>query len=57
MEKMYSSPSIAKEVQRVYGDKAKVVDVPMRHEQTVRRFVTKIEQAHKDAAKSKLVFK
>lgn len=57
MERMYSSPGIAKEVQRVYGNKAKVVYVPMRHEQTVRRFVTKIEQAHKNAAKSRLVFK
>jgi hypothetical protein len=40
-----------------YGAKAKTVKADTRFAQQVRQFINKIEIAHKQAAKSKLVFK
>jgi hypothetical protein len=59
MEKMpnkFSSPEIARELQRKYGEKTEVVKVQMRHERAVRRYIVGFEDAQKRAAKSKLVF-
>lgn len=53
----FSSPTIAKEVERVYGGSTKVVKVKMQHEQDVKKYVMEIEEAHKKAAKSKLAFR
>jgi len=53
-ENNFSSPAIAKELQKRYGNKTKVVKISMRHEEEVKNFVMKIEEAHKKAAKSKL---
>jgi hypothetical protein len=52
----FSSPAIAKEIKRLYGDQAKMVQVELHHEEAVRTYVMKIEEAHKKAAKSKLRF-
>jgi RNA binding exosome subunit len=53
-ENNFSSPAIAKELQKRYGNKTKVVKISMQHEEEVKNFVMKIEEAHKKAAKSKL---
>jgi len=53
----FTSPAIAKEMARIYGDSTKVVKIEMRHEQEVKNYVMKIEKAHKKAAGSKLNFK
>lgn len=53
----FSSPTIAKEMKRIYGNRAKMIKVQMRHEDAVKNYVMKIEEAHKRAAKSKLIFR
>jgi len=55
-QSIFSSPVIAKEMKKIYGSNAKVVKIDMRHENEVRKYVTKIEEAHKKAAQSKLTF-
>ena len=55
-EATFSSPAIAEEMKRVYGDNAKVVKIDMRHEEEVRKYVMNIEEARKKAATSKLHF-
>jgi hypothetical protein len=55
-EVTYSSPEIAKEIRKRYGSSAKVVHFDMRHEEEVRKYVLKIEEAHKKAASSNLRF-
>jgi len=52
----FSSPAIAKELQRKYGGTTKVVRIPIHHERTVRNYIMGIEHAHKKAAKSKVSF-
>ena len=53
---IFSSPAIAKEMKKIYGSSAKVIKIDMCHEDEVRKYVTKIEKAHKKAAESKLTF-
>lgn len=53
----FTSPEIAKEMAKLFGDKAKTVPVEIKFAQQAGVFVRKIENAHKQAAKSKLVFK
>ncbi|GEM_PF-3274680 len=53
----FSSQAIAKEIERVYGKKAEVVHVNMRDEAEVGKYVMNIEEAHRKARKSKLVFR
>ncbi len=57
MPRKFSSPEIAKELERKYGEKTEVVKVRMHHEKIVRKYIIGIEKAHKRAAKSKLVFR
>lgn len=52
----YSSPAIAKQIERKYGSHAKSVQVTMHHKRAVNRYVMRIEEAHKKAANSKLRF-
>ena len=52
----FSSPKIAREMKKVYGSNTKVVRIKMRHEEEVKKYVMKIEEAHNKAAKSKLAF-
>jgi len=51
------SPAIAKEMLRVYGDKCKIIKVDMLYEKEVQKYVMGIEEAHKKAKNSTLVFK
>lgn len=55
-EAAFSSPPIAEEIKRVYGDSAKVIKINMRHEEEVRKYVMNIEEARKKAATSRLHF-
>ena len=52
----FSSPAIARAMKKIYGSSTKVVKIDMRHEEEVRKYVMKIEEAHKKAAESKLTF-
>jgi hypothetical protein len=54
---IFSSPALAKELQRLYGSKAKIVKIPLRHARTVNTYVMKIEEGHKKAAESKINFR
>lgn len=53
----YTSPKIATELARAFGNSAKTVKVDIKHQEVVREFVKKIEVAHKQAEASKLVFR
>lgn len=52
----FSSPAIAKKMERVYGSSAKRVKIELLHEKEVKDYVMSIEEAHKKAAKSKITF-
>lgn len=52
----FSSPAIAKKMERVYGNRTKRVTIELLHEKEVKDYVMSIEEAHKKAAKSKLTF-
>ncbi len=52
----FSSPAIAKEMKRIYGNRTKVVRIDMRHEEEVKKYVMKIEEAYRKAAESELTF-
>jgi hypothetical protein len=56
-EKKYGSPAIAKEVERIYGKKAKPVEIEMKYEDEVAEYLRIIENGHEKAAESRLVFK
>lgn len=52
----FTSPAIAEEMQRIYGSSTKVINIKIRHEEEVKKYVMGIEDAHKKAATSKLAF-
>jgi len=52
----FASLEIASEIKKAFGSEAKTVSVEIRHRKAVGQFVQKIEKAHQQAAKSKLVF-
>jgi len=52
----FSSPNIAKEMKKKFGNKTETVTVTMKYQKQVGAFVKKIEKAHKNAGKSKLIF-
>lgn len=52
----FSSPNIAKEMEKKFGNKTETVTVKMKYQKQVGAFVKKIEKAHKNAGKSKLIF-
>lgn len=52
----FTSPKIADEMKKKFGDKAETVTVTMKYRKEVGAFVRKIEKAHKKAGKSKLFF-
>ncbi len=54
--KKYASPAIAIEMKKAFGADVKTFSVKMQHKKVVGNFVRKIEKAHKNAVKSKLVF-
>ncbi|MHB8084401.1 MAG: hypothetical protein ACYDHZ_01055 [Dehalococcoidia bacterium] len=53
----YSSPAIVRDMERIYGSKAKTVKIDQLPSEPVKKFVLKIEEGHKRAAKSKLIFR
>lgn len=55
-ETKFASQELAKEVARVFGSEGKTFTVKLKHKREVGNFVRKIEKAHKNAAKSNLVF-
>ena len=55
-ETRFSSPGIAKEMKKVFGSETKTFSLKLQHKKPVGDFVRKIEKAHKNAAKSTLVF-
>lgn len=56
MEKLSPSQNLAEEIKKLFGDKAKKVNIPMLYEEEVNDFVMKIEEAHQKAAESNLKF-
>ncbi|NOZ87477.1 MAG: hypothetical protein GXP49_14640 [Deltaproteobacteria bacterium] len=52
----FTSPNIAKEMKKKFGNQAETVTVTMKYRKQVGAFVKKIEKAHKKAGKSKLLF-
>jgi hypothetical protein len=52
----FASPAIAKEMEKVFGAETKTFSLKLQHKKPVGDFVRKIEKAHKNAAKSSLVF-
>ena len=54
----FTSAEIAREMLRLFGDEAQEgIKVEMKYCKEVAEFVRKIEEAHRNAAKSKLVFR
>jgi hypothetical protein len=53
-KKQSISEMIAKELQKIYGDKCKVIHIPMFYEEEVNKFIQEIEDAHRKAEYSKL---
>ncbi len=56
-DRTFTSPAIAEEMQRAYGKSVKSVKIELKHEKEVADYVRKIEQAHRETAQSKLVFR
>ena len=57
MERTFSSPAIAKEMKQIYGSRAEVVEIEIRHKKEIKKYVMEIEEAHKKAANSTLNFR
>ena len=55
-KKTFGNQKITEVFEKLFG-KGETITVPMLYEKEVNKFLNTIEQAHKDAAKSKLVFK
>ncbi|MCU7801938.1 MAG: hypothetical protein KZQ96_01980 [Candidatus Thiodiazotropha sp. (ex Lucinoma borealis)] len=53
----FTSPKIAHKMAQVFGSEAKKVAVDMKYRKEVDSFVLKIEQAHKNARKSRQLYK
>ena len=53
----FTSPKIAKEISRVFGSEVESFRVKIQHRRIVGEFVRKIENAHKRAKKSKMIFR
>ena len=53
---IFASPKIAKDVVKVFGNDTRTVEVRMRSNKDVPRFIQKVENAFKKTAKSRLVF-
>ncbi len=53
----FASPGVVKKLEKLFGDSAKTMTIEMRPCKDVPRFIRKVEDAHKKAAKSRLNFK
>lgn len=57
MEKEYSSPALAKEMESIYSQQqTEIIHVKMQHEEEIKTFLTLSEETHKKAAESTLLF-
>jgi hypothetical protein len=55
MEQQFSSPALAKEMERIFGHKTEI-KIQMKHEAEIKKYLVQTEDAYKKAAKSKLHF-
>lgn len=55
--KVFGSPDLAKAMKKAFGSKTKAFTLEIKYQREVGDFVRKIEDAHRQAAESKLVFK
>ena len=53
----YTSPKIASEMEKLFGNSAKDVNVAMKFRREVGQFILKVDRAHDQAKKSKQTFK
>lgn len=57
MEKEYSSPALAKEMESIYGQhQTEIITVTMQHEEEIKKYLMLTEDAKKKAAESTLLF-
>ena len=47
----FTSPEIAKEMERVYGSNAKIVQIEVQHDDEVKKYMTMMQEARERAAK------
>ena len=52
----FASPSIAREVEKIFGDQVTSIDVHMRPSKDISQFIRKVKKANDEAAKSQLSF-
>ena len=53
---IFSSPVIANQMKRIFGNSIRVVKIEMRHEDVVKKYVMRIEEGRNKPATSKLPF-
>ena len=53
---IFTSPKIARSVAKVFGNETRTVEVRMRPNNDVSKFIQKVESAYKKTSKSRLVF-
>jgi hypothetical protein len=53
---VFSSPRLAKDVVKIFGNDTQTVEVRMRSDKDVSQFIRKIENAYKKTSKSRLIF-
>jgi len=54
---MFTSPKIAIEMEKAFGNEAKKVKVDIKFRREVGSFILKVDRAHNDAKRSKQTFK
>jgi len=57
MSATYSSPKIARELKRQFGNEARTIKVDMKYTKEIGGFIAKVESAQRKTAGSKLIFK
>lgn len=55
-QEKFSSPKIAEEIKKKFGDDVKTVSVKMKYTREIGRFIKKIDKAHQRTAQSTLHF-
>jgi len=54
---IFATTKVTSTMQRLFGNRVETVTIPMRPCRDVPRFIQKVEDAHRKATKSHLVFK
>jgi ribosomal protein L25 (general stress protein Ctc) len=57
MTRTFTSPAIAKEMARIYGNRTEHVNIELRHERAIKKYVFEIEDARKKPTVSKCKFR